>query len=300
MRIAMTGSTGLIGSVLTEELTKKGHSVTPIIRSSTPLKSNRKVIRWNIDLGKIDTAGLEGQDAVIHLSGASLAGERWTPKYKALIRESRLKSTSFLATSLAQLKNPPRVFLSASAVGYYGEGEEKKDEASPRGTGFLADLCYFWELATEAAEHRGIRVVHLRFGMVLSKKGGALGKMLSVFKMGLGGKIGSGKQMMNWIVAQEIPEIVLHVIETPSLRGPLNVVAPEALSNEEFTRTLGKALRRPTIFPLPAKVAQMMFGEMADSLLLSSSYVVPKRLLETGYQFSYPTLSEALAKVLSS
>jgi len=284
-----------------ESLTAKGHGVLPIVRPTTPLKANRRVIRWDVDFGRIDSAALEGLDAVIHLSGASLAGERWTPKYKAIIRESRIKSTSFLSSALAQLKNPPKVLLSASAVGFYGDSPlgEKKNETSPWGHDFLSEVCSSWEAATAPAEHHGIRVVHMRFGVVLSRKGGVLAKMLPIFQWGLGGKIGSGKQMISWIAGEEIPLAVSHVIQTPSLRGPVNFTSPEAVSNETLTKTLGHFLRRPTVFPLPSNIARFMFGEMADSLLLNSTNAFPKRLFESGYPFHYPTLEGALGKIFS-
>ena len=299
MRIALTGSSGLIGSTLDESLTQKGHTVVPLIRPTTRLTSNRKMIRWNPDFGHIDAAALEGFDGVIHLSGVNIA-ERWTPKYKSLIRESRIKSTSFLSNVLAQLKNPPKAFLCASAVGIYGDSAKTKDEISLRGKDFLADVCSSWEMATEAADHRGIRVVNMRFGVVLSKRGGMLKKILPIFKLGLGGKIGSGQQMMSWVADEEIPFMVLHVLQTPSLRGAVNFTSPEPVSNEEFTKVLSKVLRRPAVLPVPARVLKFMFGEMADTMLLASSNAIPKRLLESGYQFSYPALDEALAKILLS
>ena len=301
LQIAMTGSTGMIGSALVKALEGKGHGVTPIIRRDTPLKTNRRVIRWDIDYGQIDKAGLEGHDVVIHLAGANLAGERWTPKYKRIIQESRLKSTALLSKTLTELKNPPRLFLSTSAVGYYGNNDfnDKKDEASPMGRGFLAELCHEWEKATQSAELRGIRVVCMRMGMVLSKAGGALGKMLPIFKLGVGGKIASGRQAMSWIALDEIPLIVLHVINCSTLTGPVNFVSPSAVFNEEFTRILGNVIRRPTVIPVPALALRLMFGEMADSLLLGGVNVIPRRLLESGYPFTYPDLKSTLQKILS-
>ncbi len=301
LRIAISGSTGLIGRKLMSALSENGHALTPIVRQTTPLKFNRKVIRWNIENGKIDNLGLEGYDVVIHLAGVSIAGARWTPGYKKMIKDSRLKSTTLLSHAIAQLKKPPRLLLSASAVGYYGQcaPNEKKDESNPAGAGFLPELCQQWEMATETVAAKGIRVVHMRFGVVLSKAGGALAQMLPVFNLGLGGKIGTGTQMMSWIALDEIPLIVSHIIQSTGINGAVNFVAPQSVSNLEFTRVLGQALHRPAIFPLPVFGAKMMFGEMADSLLLNSLDVAPKKLTDSGYSFAYPDLKSALQKTLS-
>lgn len=296
LKIAITGTSGFIGTHLMEHFSKEGHHVTPIVRPSTPLKSNRKVIRWNIDYRQIDLENLEGHDAVIHLAGCNLAQKRWTEEYKKAIEESRVKGTNLLSSALAQLKKPPKVLLCASAVGFYGNADlaDKKDEQSPKGIGFLADVCDQWEKAASPAQTAGIRVVHMRLGMVLSKKGGALEKMLPIFKLGLGGKIGAGRQIISWIALDEISSAVLFVINTETISGPVNFTAPGAVSNEEFTHLLGEALRRPVNFNVPSFFARAIFGEMADSLLLNGDWVVPKRLLDSGYRFSYPDLRATL------
>ncbi|MFA5060665.1 MAG: TIGR01777 family oxidoreductase [Candidatus Omnitrophota bacterium] len=300
LRIAISGSTGLVGSALVEAFSRQGHRVTLIIRPRTPLMINKKVVRWNVEREYIDTQGLENHDVVIHLAGANLASQRWTTGYKKIVEDSRVKSTAFLSQTLAQLKHPPRLFLTASAVGFYGpdSSNEEVDEESPMGTGFLAQVCDRWEKATQLAKACGIRVVHLRTGMVLSQKGGALKMMLPVFKMGLGGKLGSGVQPMSWISLDEIPEIISHIFKTDAISGPVNLTTSQVVTNEEFTKILGKVLRRPTFVSAPAFMIRLMFGEMADSLLLSGAKVAPRKLLESGYQFIYPDLEQALNKIL--
>lgn len=248
----------------------------------------------------MDTSALEDHDAVIHLAGENIAGGRWTDKRKALIRESRIRSTSLLCKTLAGLNRPPRTLLSASAVGYYGnrDPDETLDESSMSGSGFLAEVCREWECATAPAQVAGIRVVHMRFGTVLSPPGGALAKMLPIFKLGLGGKVGSGKQIMSWIALDEIPAAVFHALSSEIPSGPVNFVSPNPVSNAEFTRILGQVLARPTIFPLPAFAARLMFGEMADELLLGGARVVPRRLKESGYPFIHSDLEQALKQML--
>ncbi len=299
LRIAITGSSGMIGSSVVSRLAKEGHAVTLIIRPRTPLKFNRKVIRWNIEEEQLDGAKLEGFDAVIHLAGANIASQPWTPAYKKIIEESRVKATTLLSETLARLRQPPRILLTASAVGFYGKNtSEEVDEAGPVGHDFLAQVCDRWEKATQPAKVVGIRVVHLRLGMVLSASGGALGKMLPIFKMGLGGKLGSGKQPLSWVALDEVTPAILHIITKTSLFGPVNLVAPQVVTNEEFTKTLGKTLHRPTFLSVPDFMVRLMFGEMAESLLLGGQKAVPRRLQETGYQFIYPDLNQALQSIL--
>jgi len=290
----------LIGTAVSDFLLQNGHAVTPIIRSSTPIKINRRVIRWKILSGEIDKDNLEGHDAVIHLSGVNIADRKWTEEFKQEIWESRVKSTTFLSNTLAKLKKPPRVLLSTSAIGYYGNvpPPERKDESSPRGMDFMADLCQEWEAATKSAQDSGIRVVHMRLGMVLSGRGGALAKMLPIFKLGFGGKLGSGDQMMSWIVLEEIPKIVKHLLNEEKLVGAVNLVSPNAVSNSEFTRVLGTVLRRPVILPVPDFAVKMMFGEMGELLLLNGADIRPAKLLKNGYQFFYPDLQPALEHCL--
>jgi uncharacterized protein (TIGR01777 family) len=298
MHALVTGSTGLVGSTLVSFLTTGGHQVTRLVRS-TP-RPGQAEVSWHPDTGSIATPGLEGIDAVVHLAGESIASGRWTAEKKARIRDSRVQGTRLLCDALAQLVNPPKVLVSASAIGYYGDrGAEVLRENSRPGREFLADVCRAWEAATEPAIQRGIRVVNLRLGMVLSAAGGALAKMLLPFKMGLGGVIGSGQQYMSWITLDDLLGVIHHALVTDSLRGPVNAVAPNPVTNREFTRTLGRVLRRPTLLPLPAFAARAVFGEMADALLLASTRVEPARLQETNYTFRYPELADALRHVLS-
>jgi uncharacterized protein (TIGR01777 family) len=242
---------------------------------------------------------LEGFDAVIHLAGENIAEGRWTEPKKVRIRESRTKPTRALSEALAKLNNPPRTLVSASAIGFYGHrGDEILREGSAPGSGYLPEVCLGWEGATASAVQKGIRVVHLRFGGVLATTGGALAKMLPPFRMGVGGKVGDGKQYMSWIALDDVMGAIHHVLITDRLIGPLNAVAPNPVTNSEFTKTLGRVLSRPTLFPVPAAAARIAFGEMADALLLASARVIPARLVETGYQFRYPELEGALRHLL--
>ena len=287
MRIAITGSSGLIGTAAAAYFQARGHAITRVRRQ-----------RGRLDL---DTAHLEGQDVVIHLAGANIAGRRWSRRYKKLLYSSRIETTTQLCTILSQMNTPPQLLLCASAIGIYGNIEPPAyvNEGILMGDGFLYKLCTDWEHSTHLAEEMGIRVVHMRFGIVLSPKGGALGKMLPVFRMGLGGRLGSGKQMMSWIVLGEVPAVMEHVINTPGLSGAVNFVAPQAVSNAEFTRVLAKAMRRPAFLPVPALAIKILFGEMGKELLLSGANVIPKRLIESGYVFRYPDLETALSKMFS-
>ena len=298
MNILISGSTGLIGNALIPLLTTGGHEVVRLVRTKSRTPS-KEIISWDPDTGFIDAAGLEGIDAVVHLAGEPVANGRWTAAKKARIRESRYRGTKLLCEAVAQLANPPKVFVCASAIGYYGDrGDEVLTEASPPGTGFLADACQEWEAMCEPARQKGIRVVNLRIGIVLSPAGGALAKMLTPFKLGLGGTLGSGKQFMSPIALDDMIGTIAHALVTPSLSGPANAVCPHPVTNYEFTKTLGKVLGRPTIFPAPAPVLRLALGEMADELLLASTRVEPRRLMETGYQFRYPTVEAALRHVL--
>jgi hypothetical protein len=235
----------------------------------------------------------------VHLAGENIAAGRWTVEKKARIRDSRVKGTKTLCEALAQLSQPPKVLVSASAIGYYGDrGAELLWENSALGTGFLAEVCQAWEEATRPAMEKGIRVVLLRIGVVLSPAGGALAKMLLPFKLGLGGIIGSGKQYMSWIALDDVVGTIDHVLITDTLQGPVNAVAPHPVTNSEFTKTLRRVLRRPTLFPMPAFAARLAFGEMADELLLASTRVEPKRLIATEYRFRYPELEDALRHLL--
>lgn len=296
--LAISGSTGFIGSAIVARLKQDGWQVTPIVRPQTFEPLSQMTIRWDPDQGVIDAEALEEQDAIIHLAGASIAGGRWSPAYKDLILQSRVKSTALLSKTISKLKNPPKVFLSASAVGFYGSHppEEMIDETTSPGSGFLPEVCDQWEKAAKDVEGAGIRAVQMRFGVVLGK-GGALAKMLPIFNLGLGGKLGDGKQMMSWIALPEIPEIILDLLGNNALRGPVNMVAPQCVSNAEFTLALGQAIRRPVVFPVPAIGVKALFGEMGQTLLLEGANIYPRRLMKSGYQFKYPDLNAALKTI---
>ncbi len=298
MRILVTGSTGLIGSALVPFLTSQGHEIIRLVRSKPKPGSNE--FQWDPLAGVIDPAALTGIDVVIHLAGENIAG-RWTAEKKARIRDSRVKGTQTLCKTLIQMTQPPRVGVFASAVGYYGNrGDEILREESPPGSGFLAEVCREWEAATEPAAQKGIRVVRLRIGIVLSPAGGALAAMLPAFKIGAGGPIGGGKQYVSWITLDDLTMVIDHVIKTETLQGPVNAVTPNPVTNAEFTKTLGKVLGRPTALPMPAFAARLAFGEMANELLLASTRVEPARLLASGYTFRYPHLEGALRHLLGN
>lgn len=297
MNVLITGSSGLVGAALTPFLTTGGHEVTPLVRSAPG--AGERAISWDPDAGRVSAAAIEGFDAVVHLAGESIATGRWTVAKKARIRDSRVKGTRLLCETLAGLKRPPKVLVSASAIGYYGSrGEEVLTESSESGSGFLAEVCREWEAATAPALDHGIRVVNLRFGVILSPRGGALAKMLLPFKMGAGGRIGSGRQYVSWIALDDVIGAVHQALIVEALRGPVNVVAPRPVTNTEFTKTLGRVLGRPTLLPMPAFAARLAFGEMGDALLLSSQRVEPVRLRETKYAFQYPELEGALRHLL--
>lgn len=298
MNVLISGSTGLVGSALIPFLTSGGHEVVRLLRvkgSSTLQSSSKEAVYWDPDGGRINPSDLEGLDAVVHLAGDPIASGRWTAAKKARIRDSRAFGTQFLCEALANCDRPPRVLVSASAIGFYGDcGDEVLTEASPPGRGFLAEVCREWEDATQPAVSKGIRVVNLRTGVVLSPAGGALAKMLTPFKLGVGGVLGSGRQFMSWISIDDLIGAIHHCLINSSVSGPVNGTAPSPVCNREFTQSLGRVLHRPTIFPMPAFAARLAFGEMADELLLSSQRVQPQRLKETGYPFQHPTLDSAL------
>jgi uncharacterized protein (TIGR01777 family) len=263
--------------------------------ATTALLPGERAVSWDPAAGAIDSTGLVGVDAVVHLAGESIAGGRWTEARKRRIRDSRVSSTRLLARALAQLASPPRVLVAASATGYYGDrGAEVLREESAPGAGFLAGVCREWEAAAEPAARHGIRVVHLRIGLVLSRDGGALASLLTPFRLGAGGPVGSGAQYWSWITLDDLLGAILHALTTEALAGPVNAVAPNPVTNREFAKTLGRVLRRPALLPLPAFAARLVLGEMADALLLASARVVPARLQATGYAFRAPTLEGAL------
>ncbi len=297
MRVLVSGATGLIGSALVRGLSADGHAITPVVRPSA--KGRPDGVLWDPEAGTLDINGLEGHDAVVHLAGENIAGDRWTPERKARIRDSRVGGTRLLCDSLRRLDRPPRVLVCASATGYYGNrGREVLREESPPGEGFLAEVCREWEAATEGAARKGLRVVNLRIGMVLSPEGGALAKMLPAFRAGAGGRIGSGEQYMSWIALPDLVGVIRHALSSASLDGPVNAVAPQPVTNREFTKTLGRVLGRPTVALLPAFAARLLFGEMAEELLLSGARVEPAKLLSSGYRFLHPELEGALRGML--
>jgi uncharacterized protein (TIGR01777 family) len=295
MHIAITGSHGLVGSELIPFLTTGGHQVTGVVRGT----AGEGEIAWNPAGRQFESAGLDGIDAVVHLAGENIASRRWGTAQKKRIRDSRVHGTRLLCEGLARMQAPPKVLISASAIGYYGDRpDECLDESSPPGRGFLAEVAKAWEAATEPAVDAGIRVVNLRFGVILSPKDGALAKMLTPFKLGGGGIVGNGRQYWSWISMDDVVQAILHVIMTDSLSGPVNAVAANAVTNREFTKTLGRVLSRPTLVPMPAAAARLALGEMANELLLASTRVEPKRLLESGYEFRHAELEPALRHLL--
>jgi uncharacterized protein (TIGR01777 family) len=294
MNVLISGATGLIGSALAQELKDGGHSITRLTRS--PKGEND--VRWDPDAGTID-GSLAGTEAVVHLAGESIAEGRWTASKKERIMESRKKGTRLLAEAIAGLPTPPRVMVSASAVGYYGDrGNELLREDSGPGSDFLAEVCKAWEAAADPAREAGIRVVHPRFGIVLSPKGGALGTTLPIFKLGGGGRIGSGRQWWSWVALDDVVGAILHALEDDSVEGPVNVGSPNPLTNAEYTKVLGRVLNRPTVFAVPAPAIRIAIGGMADALLLASQRVEPVKLKETVYHFRYPELEGALRHLL--
>ncbi len=301
MRIAITGSSGLIGSYLKGYFASKGHDVVEISRRAAKDSNLNSVIFWDPASGKINAGRLENCDVVIHLAGAPISA-RWSPAYKKTLTSSRLDSTRLISRTIASLKQKPKLLISASAIGYYGNKppQEIVSEKSPPAYDFLGTLCQEWEKETQPAQEAGVRVVHVRTGIVLAKQGGALGKMLPIFQLGMGGVLGDGRQMMSWIALAEIPYIMEHIIRSTQLSGPVNLVAPQPVSNEEFTRVLGSIIHRPVFLPVPAFAIKMLFGEMGSTLLLGGVGVVPKTLLESGYKFRYDDLKLALTAALKT
>ncbi len=303
MRALVSGSSGLVGRALVRDLIAAGHSVGCLIRpqgAGAPHPS-ATAVRWDPLAGELDQSAAEGAEAIIHLAGASIAAGRWSPARKRVLRESRVDATRQLVAALARLRRPPRTFISASAVGYYGSrGDEDLAEASSSGSDFLATLARDWEAEAARAAEFGARVVFPRFGVILAARGGALQRMLLPFRLGLGGRLGRGEQWMSWLTLEEAVGIARFALENSEVRGPVNAVAPNPVRNREFTRVLGRVLRRPTIFPAPAFALRLALGEMADALLLSSQRALPQRLKGLGYAFRHPELEPALRAVLRS
>jgi uncharacterized protein len=298
MKMLVSGSHGLVGKALIKSLTSDGHEIVRLVRGERAFGSPD--VEWHPNQGLIDAEHLEGLDVVVHLAGENIAEGRWTSEKKRAIRESRVRGTSLLSDALARLSRPPSLFICASATGYYGDrGDELLTEKSARGKGFLADLCVEWENATLSAAEKGIRTLNARFGIILDPEGGALAKMLTPFRMGIGGRVGDGKQWMSWIALEDVVNGLKFLIDDTAARGPVNFVAPNPVTNAEFTKTLGRVLSRPTIFPIPAFGVRLAFGEMADALLLSSQKVDPDVLEDKGFPFSWPTLEPALRHILA-
>lgn len=294
MKVLVAGSSGLVGSNLIRHLQAQGDEVKRLVRRWQNL--NEDEIGWNPETGVIHPNDLEGFDAVVNLAGENIAEGRWNDEKKQKILDSRVKTTRTIAVALAGLKQPPKVFINASAIGYYGsQSDTLLDESNPNGNGFLASVCHEWECAAAAAQRQDIRVVFLRIGLVLASGGGVLEKILTPFKMGAGGMIGNGSQYMSWIAIDDLTAIIHFIINKSNLKGPINAVSPNPVTNEAFTKVLGHIIKRPTIMSLPAFAARLMFGrEMADETILSSCRVTPKKLIDADFVFQYPTLEAAL------
>ncbi len=296
MKVAISGVSGLVGTALRSSLTSDGHDVIALSRrpSLPPLET----ITWDVENGRVDASGLEGVDAVVHLAGEPVA-QRWNDPVKKAIRQSRVGSTRLLIEGLRSLKNPPKLLVSASAVGFYGNGGDAQlDESSPAGEGFLPDVCQEWEKTTMEALGLGIRAACVRIGIVLSTRGGALGKMLLPFKLGVGGPLGNGAQWMPWVHIDDIVGAFRFVISNDDLVGAVNGTTPNPVTNADFSKALGQALHRPAFLPVPSFGLKILFGEMSQ-ILLEGQRAQPKKLLNTGYEFKYPHLPEALEDILN-
>ena len=297
MHIIVSGSSGLLGGTFIRFLTGQGHRVTRLVRRKPDPAVGEAF--WDPQSGELDPAVFSDADAVLSLAGESIATGRWTANRKARIRESRIRSTELVVKTMCKLQRPPGVLVSASAIGYYGDrGEETLTEVSAAGSGFLADVCRDWEAATRPAAEQKIRVVNLRFGLILTPAGGALAKLLLPFKLGVGGKVGSGRQYWSWIAIDDVTGAMYHALTKQAMSGPVNVTAPMPVTNIVFTQALGRALSRPTILPAPAFALKLALGEMANELLLASARVQPAKLLANGYQFQFTDLDTALRHLL--
>ncbi|WP_406329316.1 TIGR01777 family oxidoreductase [Streptomyces sp. NBC_00203] len=295
-RIAIAGASGMIGSALTRSLTSDGHEVVRLVRRAPRAKNE---VQWDPDAQRIDAAGLVGCAAVVNLAGAGVASRRWTEAYKRKIRDSRVLGTATLAEAVASLEEPPGVFVNGSAIGFYGDtGGRAVDESAPPGDGFLPALCVEWEEAAGAAQEAGIRTVFPRTGLVVAGKGGAWGKLFPLFKAGLGGRMGDGRQYWSFISLHDEVAAIRHLVETESLSGPVNLTAPDPLTNREITEAMGRVLHRPTLFTTPAPLLRLTLGEMSSDIL-GSSRVLPTRLLESGFTFAFPSIESALRAALT-
>jgi uncharacterized protein (TIGR01777 family) len=294
-RILVTGASGFLGTALTRRLSRDGHQVIPLGRRPR----SPGAPSWDPATGRLDPATFAGVDAVVHLAGASIAGGLWTRARKRRIRESRVEGTTLLARTMAGLAEPPRVLVSISAVGIYGDrGDTVLDETSPAGSGFLAEVGMAWEAATQAAGQAGIRVVLPRLGIVLDPGGGMLRQLLPVFRLGLGARLGSGRQWMSWVVMADLLEALVLLIHAPELSGPVNIVTPEPATNAQFTAALAAALHRPAFLRAPAPILRLAMGQLADELLLGSQRCAPGRLGQAGFQFTHPEIGGALAALV--
>lgn len=297
MKVLISGASGLIGSSLTELLRASGDESTPLLRSAP--EPGQQAVQWDPGAGILPLKELAGFDAVVHLAGENVASSRWTRARKEAIRRSRVEGTGLVSRALASLEHPPEVLVCASAVGYYGgRGDEELTEASQPGSGFLTEVVGQWEAAADPARSAGIRVVHLRFGTVLSPDGGALARMLLPFRLGLGGRVGSGRQYWSWISLADAVAATRFCLTAEDVAGPVNAVAPEPVTNAEFAHALGRVLKRPTIIPLPATLLRLLLGEMGQELLLSSARVRPQRLVAAGFQFAHTDVAAALTDML--
>jgi uncharacterized protein len=303
MKILITGSTGLVGSALVQDLQRAGHTVCRLVRPETATEARGNAqgfdMNWNPSASELGGAAV-GADAVVNLAGASVASGRWTSERKQLLLVSRVESTRALVNALSRMAARPRVFISASGIGCYGScGDKVLTEESPMGRDFLSELAQKWEAEASKAEGLGVRVVRARFGVILSRHGGALPRMIRPLRLGLGGRIGSGQQWMSWITLEDVVGILRFAVENGEVRGPVNVVSPQPLRNTEFTAVLAKALHRPAFCPAPAFALRLLLGEMADALLLSSQRALPRQLEKFGYRFLHPNLPDALAAIFS-
>lgn len=298
MRILMSGSSGLVGGALLAGWSGDGHQVVRLVRREA--QPGQAEVFWDPQAGVLPAASLSGFDAVVHLAGENIAAGRWTAARRRRIYESRVHGTSLLAKALAGAESKPKVLLCASAVGYYGNrGEEILDERSPAGTGFLSQVCHHWEAACQPAEQAGIRVVNLRLGVVLTPRGGMLAQVLPLFLWGLGGRLGNGQQYLSWIALDDLVEVFRFALQFEPLAGPVNAVAPQPVTNRQFTRALSRSLGRPALLPVPGIVLRLALGRMADELLLASARAVPRRLLEARFAFRHPNLDDALRAMLA-
>lgn len=297
MRIAITGASGLIGSALSRSLIDDGHEVVPIVRR--PVTSGEQAVRWDPGTGSIDAVGLEGIDGLVHLAGAGIGDRRWSDSYKRTILESRTRGTDLIARTVASMERPPRVMVSGSAIGIYGDtGDTPVDESGAAAHDFLAEVCVEWERAARPAIDAGIRVPLLRTGIVLTPSGGALAKLLPLFRFGLGGRMGSGRQWWSWISLTDEVGVIRWLLEN-DVTGPVNATAPAPVTNREMTSTLAAVLHRPAVFPVPSFGPRLLLGrELADALLFTSQHVVPGVLERHGYTFAHPTLETALRDLL--